>query len=67
MARYPGELTINDVREIIDREQQKCHWCGKEKLYGDDLTLEHLGDTNAKETIVLACRACNAQKLQVVK
>ena len=45
----------------------KCHWCGKEKLYGDDLTLEHLGDTNAKETIVLACRACNAQKLQVVK
>lgn len=66
-VRYPGELTINDVREIIDREGQKCHWCGKENLVGDDLTLEHLGNTNAKETIVLACRSCNAQKLQEVR
>lgn len=63
-SRYPGFLSVDDVLEVIKKGKHICYWCKKEKLSGSDLTLEHLKPINDKRFLVIACRSCNAKKLQ---
>jgi len=60
---YPGHLTVDDIAEIVEKSGRVCHWCGKENLEGEDLTLEHLKPTNDKRFLAIACNRCNAGKL----
>lgn len=62
--RYPNTGHIDGalVLEVIRRSGGKCHWCGKEKLKGRDLTLEHLRPINAIEHLTIACYRCNASR-----
>jgi len=62
-ARYPGKITIRDVKDVIERCGAKCYWCGKPGLSGRDVTIEHLKPVNDARFITIACFSCNAAKI----
>ncbi len=62
-ARYPGTITTDDVRKIIEKCNGACHWCDKKNLKGRDLTIEHLAPVNNPDNIVLACFSCNCSRI----
>jgi hypothetical protein len=57
--RYPGSLSIADMRALVERDGRKCHWCGKDDLQNSDFTLEHLEPFNRLDCITIACLPCN--------
>jgi hypothetical protein len=61
--RYPGDLCVADVLAVIEKSGRRCHWCGKSKLKGRDLTLEHLKPVNDLAHLTVACLSCNAARL----
>ena len=59
-SRFPGTLTVEDLKKVIEASGGKCCWCGKENLRGRDLTFEHLSHANDPNTFAVACYSCNA-------
>lgn len=62
---YPGKLTTKDVAGVIEKSGRKCHWCGRENLSGQNLTLEHLRPINDIQYLVIACKSCNSARLHL--
>lgn len=62
-ARYPGRITVDDIRALLERQGWVCHWCKKEITKMRDLTLEHLKPVNDPQHITIACLPCNAARL----
>lgn len=61
--RYPGKITVQDIRDILEKQGRKCYWCGKANLEGRDFTLEHLRPNNSQEDVAIACLSCNTAKV----
>lgn len=63
-------LTRQLRREIFERDDYSCHYCGFSSSpgrAGDELDIDHKkplarGGTNSKRNLVTACNRCNNQK-----
>lgn len=58
LKRYPGDITVWDLRYVLDRDGRKCRLCGAEDLRSPNLCLFHTEPVNSIKTIVTACRSC---------
>lgn len=61
--KYSGSIDAAGVKEIFERDNYTCYWCGKSDLKGRDLTLEHLEPINCKDKLKTACGSCNSARL----
>ena len=63
VAKYKKE-----IRElVIARDKRTCRYCGKSKLYGTQLNLDHVlpesqGGAFSVDNLVVACKQCNHRK-----
>lgn len=60
-------LTLLDWKEILERYDHKCAYCGEPPEEGRFLEIEHLtpltrGGFHRKENVVPACQKCNKEK-----
>lgn len=63
----PPRLTLLEWKEILEKFNHKCAYCGEPPEEGTWLELEHLipltrGGLHRKHNVVPACGACNKQK-----
>jgi 5-methylcytosine-specific restriction endonuclease McrA len=60
--------TKHDFRAyVVARDKHTCQYCGKPKLYGRNLTIDHLiprcnGGSNHVDNLIVACKQCNTKK-----
>jgi 5-methylcytosine-specific restriction endonuclease McrA len=52
---------------VIELRGKVCYYCGKDKLYKDLCTIDHLipscmGGKDTIENLVVACKVCNRRK-----
>ena len=61
-------MTQKEVREfVIVRDKRTCQYCGKAKLYKQQLNVDHIvpesqGGAYTIENLVVACKQCNHRK-----
>ena len=61
-------MTQKEVRElVIARDKRTCRYCGKPKLYKQQLNVDHvvpesLGGAYTPDNLVVACKQCNHRK-----
>lgn len=63
--RYSGRLTGSDVATVFAKANRTCFHCGKKRLRGRDLTLEHLRPVNDVRYLVVSCLACNVARIPI--
>jgi 5-methylcytosine-specific restriction endonuclease McrA len=58
----------HDLREYVkSRDKNTCQYCGKGRLYGAQLNLDHIhprtaGGGDSPENLIVACKQCNHRK-----
>ena len=58
----------HDLREYVkSRDKNTCQYCGKARLYGAQLNLDHIHPRTASggdspENLIVACKQCNHRK-----
>lgn len=55
--------------QVIELRGRVCYYCGRDKLYKDLCTIDHLvpscrGGKDTIENLVVACKVCNRRKNQ---
>lgn len=65
IQKYITKEALRD--SVVTRDSHTCQYCGRAKLYGRRLTLDHIkprrdGGPDSADNLFVACRQCNTQK-----
>ena len=60
-------MNYMDIIKFKEDAEKVCYYCGRKIIKKEDLTVDHIvpvskGGKTAKENLVIACKACNAEK-----